>query len=149
MTEFHIPRTLAEVDFEPVIVVQPTMTIAQAARHLEAGCGALMLTMPLRVLTREDIVSAIADDAAPHAPVSTMVLQDPVVLAPTVQLWEAVRVLLDAPAQHFLVCDTSGSYVGLVTLDALMRSLLARPPWVDGLRLALRIEQLATTEVER
>jgi CBS domain-containing protein len=102
----------------------------------------------LSVVTRADIVAAIADDAAPHAQLSTLHLQDPIVLAPSVPLWEAVRVVLDAPAQHFLVCDRSGSYVGLVTLDALMRSLLARPPWADGLRLALRLEELATMEVE-
>jgi hypothetical protein len=61
----------------------------------------------------------------------------------------ALRVMLESPERCVIVVDRSRRVVGRLTLPALLRSMLARPPWMHALQLAMAEHDIAYVEIER
>lgn len=133
--------TILDVPLEPIAHAAPESTVRECARLLDRGVGAVVVrSEPIRVVTVAAIVAVVATATPFSARLDELDLETPVFVRDCTALEEAVRQLLRSPRRCMLVVDAQGDVRGRLTVPHALRALLAGPPWVEALQLALHIE---------
>jgi hypothetical protein len=133
--------TILDVPLEPIAHAAPEATVRDCARLLDGGVGAVVVTSePMRVVTVGAIVAVVATATPFSARLDELELETPVFVRDCTALEEAVHQLLRWPRRCVLVVDRQGGVRGRLTVPHALRALLAGPPWVEALQLALHID---------
>jgi predicted transcriptional regulator len=140
--------SVASIELEPVEVVAASVTIASACRRLDE-VGALVVLEPFGIVTAEDIVRAIARGADISARLTDLQLERPVIVPADSEIADVLRVLVEEPDRRVVVVDAAARIAGRVTLRSVLAGRLRPSAWVDGLRLALHLEEMNSLEVGR
>ena len=133
-----------ELPLLPAETVAPHVSLQEAARvMLRARTPAVLVAGSSAILTEHDLVRASARGDSPQAAAIAVASPQPLAIDAGATVLEAVDTML---AHHFrvlVVTDGLGEPIGLVTLLDAASALLERaeiPPWLTGLRFALRVE---------
>jgi citrate synthase len=121
MTE---PRTgLADLMSAPVLTVEPSITIAEAARAMTADrIGAVVVLHDgelAGILTERDVLSAMADPNGPSQTAADWMTAAPVVVSSSTDPTEALQVMHEGRFRHLPIVD-DGELVGIVSLRDLL-----------------------------
>jgi CBS domain-containing protein len=115
--------SLAALTQKPVYTVQPTETVARAARLMcDHSVGALVITdesgvTPLGVITDRDLVWLIAEGFDPQAAVGQFVHSPLHTARVTDSLSEVTRKMQEHGVRRLPIVDQEARLIGMVSLD--------------------------------
>lgn len=119
-------------------------TIGDVARTLvRERAPALLLGEGQAIVTEHDVVRAVAQGRAPDEPAADIATPDPVAVTGDAAVLEAIELMLRHGLRALVVVDREGRPYGMLTLVAAVEAFLGLaevPPWLVGLRLALRVD---------
>jgi CBS domain-containing protein len=134
---------VADVQLDPLVVLDPGATLRDAARALKgSGFGAALVdAWPLVECTDADIVHAIAagDDAG--TPVGSLALDAPPFVHSTSTIADALQLMWALGRRGVLVVSRDGRPLGYLAATVAFAALRAGPPWLGALKIALHIEE--------
>jgi len=114
---------LADLMSSPVRTVEPSVTVAEAARVMTADrIGAVVVLDDGRlagILTERDVLSAMADPDGPAQTVDQWMTADPVVVVSSTDPTDALRTMHERRFRHLPVVD-DGDLAGIVSLRDLL-----------------------------
>lgn len=139
------PRiTVRELTLLPTPGLWIGATIGEAAEAIvRERVPAVLLGTGQAIVSEHDIVRAVARGRDNTEPACLIATPDPIGVAATASVLEAVELMLRHGLRAVVVVDEPGSPVGMLTLVHAVEALLAVaeiPPWLSGLRFALRVE---------
>jgi len=136
------PVFVADLDWEPVVVLRNSCTITEAARALAASDTgvALVATTPMREITERDFVAMVADGVEAGTALVHLDLRPPCFVRPDVSVEDALTMMIVTSRRAAIVADDQHA-LGVIRLADAIAALLAGSTWVGALRLALHIEQ--------
>jgi len=114
----------------PAVVLDPTMTLREAATQLwAASAGAAVIgtaTDLVGVLSERDVVMALAEGADPDATTAAEAMTPRVIaVRPDERLIDVAYLMFDDVIRHVPVVDEDGELAGVVSVRDLLRPLLA------------------------
>jgi CBS domain-containing protein len=139
--ELHTAERAADHGHSPLISIEPSATLRDAARLLEAeaiGAAAVMDgTKLIGVLSERDIARALAHEADPDADlVDAWMTSSPVTARPDDPILEVALQMLDDGIRHLPLVDRYGKATGMISLRDIERPLLLQamtpPPRAGG-----------------
>jgi CBS domain-containing protein len=148
MTDFIQQRTVGDVVLRPIAEVSATTSVRECARLLDERYDALIVLDPARVISARDIVQAVVRRMPPVARVDELDLEHVFCVPEVTSVDAALEPMLQAPSQRVIVQAADGRLCGRLTASALLRAIFTRPPWVEALQFALRIESTNEMEME-
>jgi CBS domain-containing protein len=140
--QVHGPH-VAEVELDPLVVLDARATLRDAARALEGGAwGAVLVdARPLVECTERDIVLAIAAGEDADAPVGSLNLNSPPYVRGTTPIADALQLMWTIGRRGMLVVSRDGRPLGYLAATTAFEALRAGPPWLGALKIALHIEE--------
>jgi predicted transcriptional regulator len=135
--------TLADIPLDPLVWVDADTSLADTARVLKEGGSdaVLVATDPPTEFTESDVVAAIADGVAPATPIGSLARSRPLAIPIDTRVDELLDLMAGAGRRTLVVTDPAGRPVGTVTIATAIAVVVAGPPWLGALRIALQIER--------
>jgi CBS domain-containing protein len=122
--------SLTQLTMVPVRTVQPSTTVAEAARVMcDHAVGALVITdasevTPLGIITDRDLVWMIAEGLDPrHATIDQFMRSSLQTVRIGESLADAARKMREHGVRRLPIVDQDGRLVGIVSLDDVLRLL--------------------------
>jgi signal-transduction protein with cAMP-binding, CBS, and nucleotidyltransferase domain len=136
-----VPAVVAELDFQPVMVLRAACTIVEAARAFATSDSgvALVATAPIAEITEHDIAMLVAEAVPVGTALGNLELRPPCLVAPSTTVEDAMAMMIVTGRRAAVVADDEQP-LGVVLLADAIAALLSSSTWVGALRLALHIE---------
>jgi len=137
--------TVGDLTIDPVPCIPAPATLGDVALVLATTrAGTVIVTAhPPVVVTECDVVRAVAEGVTPGTGVDELATEPPPVAHESTPVSAVLRAMLEFNARSLIVLDEEDHPLGVVTLAAVLETVLGGPSWVAALRLALQIEQHA------
>lgn len=127
--ELHTTQRAADHGHSPLIGIEPSATLREAAKLLEAeAIGAVAVmdgTKLVGVLSERDVARALAHDADADADqVEAWMTASPITARPDDPILEVALQMLDDGIRHVPLVDQYGKATGMISLRDVERPLL-------------------------
>ena len=138
------PVAVGDLVLTPAHVLRGDATIGEVAEALvRERVPSLLLGDGVAIVSEHDVVRAVARGRGAHEPAALVATPDPIAVSRDAAVLEAVEVMLRHGIRAIVVVDERSRPFGMLTLVRAVETLLAFdeiPPWLAGLRVALRVE---------
>jgi CBS domain-containing protein len=137
------PHYVREAPLVEVTDLALDASLRTAARAMVVRRTPAVLVGGQAILTEPDVVRAVAEGHDLDEAAVCVATPDPLTVTGHATLLEAIDGMLRRRVRTLVVVDDHGHPVGILTLFAAVGALLETndvPPWLAGLRVALRVE---------
>jgi CBS domain-containing protein len=140
--QVHVPH-VAEVELDPLVVLDAEATLRDAARALARGAlGAVLVDAhPLVECTERDIARAIAAGESTDTTVGSLNLDSPPFVRGTTPITDALQLMWAIGRRGVLVVSRDGRPLGYLAATTAFAALRASPSWLGALKIALHIQE--------
>ena len=136
------PVFVADLNLEPVLVLEPRCTIKEAARALAAtDTGiALVETTPTSEVTEHDVAVVVGAGLPVETALARLVLPPPCFVAPSTRLADATTMMIVTGRRAVVVADEQRP-LGVIRLADAIATQLQGSTWTGALGHALHMEE--------
>jgi signal-transduction protein with cAMP-binding, CBS, and nucleotidyltransferase domain len=136
---------LGELELMPAPAVAQDPTLREVAGLMVASGGsAVLVDHAHAIVTERDVVRAIARGAADNQVAVKYATSDPLLVFDSCRAIDALAIMLDHGVRNLMVVSEKPNLgprlVNLAQVAAAVLRGTGLPPWLSGLRLALRVE---------
>lgn len=134
---------LSELELSPPVLGDDVTIRDVAGAMTRTGASAVMIGTGPAIVTEHDIVRAVASGDPPGAPARQAATPEALKIGRSASAIEALGTMLREGIRHLVVVDAGGKPCGVVSLRAAAAAVFGQvdtPPWLAGLRFALRAE---------
>ena len=139
-----VSTPLCELELSPPVWLGPDVTMGAVARAMsDTGSSAVLVGVGPGIVTERDIVRAVAAGHSPDVPARADATPNALCIERTASALEALGAMLRVGVRHLVVTDAGGKPCGVVSLRTAAQAVFGRvegPPWLAGLRVALRVD---------
>ena len=132
---------VGDLDIQPVVRLQPTVSVAQVARVLaDTGTDTVVVdTEPLSEMTERGLVAGLANGATGESLLSELARAAPQFVHPGTTAELAATIMIATGRRSLAVVDESRA-LGVITLPCLAAVLWSGTSWIGAMRVALHLE---------